>query len=461
MLQGCRILLGLTGGIAAYKSAELTRLLIKAGAEVRVVMTEGAQAFITPLTFQALSGNPVHTSLLDPEAEAGMGHIELAKWADIILIAPASADVMARLAAGMADDLLTTLCLATEADILLAPAMNQAMWRHPATQMNAETLQDYGYRLLGPDQGEQACGDVGPGRMLEPEAIFQLVGAHRQDKAVPQNTTTTLSIKADSTAQAGALAGSLAGKVVTITAGPTREALDPVRYISNHSSGKMGFALAKAALEAGAQVNLIAGPVQIKAPEGVNLVSIQSAEDMLQASLNVIEQTDIFIAAAAVADYRAENAADQKMKKKPGQNDLVLRLVQNPDIVATVASHAQRPFTVGFAAETQDVENYAAGKLVRKNLDMIIANDVSRSDIGFNSDQNAVTVLWRITDDQVANHQEAISQDITSQKTSKDQAEPQIGRYQPDQASKTDLAGQLIEQISTHFLQSSQLAATL
>ena len=457
MLQGCRILLGLTGGIAAYKSAELTRLLIKAGAEVRVVMTEGAQAFITPLTFQALSGNPVHTSLLDPEAEAGMGHIELAKWADIILIAPASADVMARLAAGMADDLLTTLCLATEADILLAPAMNQAMWRHPATQMNAETLQDYGYRLLGPDQGEQACGDVGPGRMLEPEAIFQLVVEHRQDKAVPQNTSTTPSIKADSTTQAG----SLAGKVVTITAGPTREALDPVRYISNHSSGKMGFALAKAALEAGAQVNLIAGPVQIQAPEGVNLVSIQSAEDMLQASLKVIEQTDIFIAAAAVADYRAENAADQKMKKKPGQNDLVLRLVQNPDIVATVASHAQRPFTVGFAAETQDVENYAAGKLVRKNLDMIIANDVSRTDIGFNSDQNAVTVLWRMTDDQAANHQEAISQEATSQKTRKDQAEAQIGRYQPDQASKTDLAGQLIEQISTHFLQSSQLTATL
>ena len=452
MLQGCRILLGLTGGIAAYKSAELTRLLIKAGAEVRVVMTEGAQAFITPLTFQALSGNPVHTSLLDPEAEAGMGHIELAKWADIILIAPASADVMARLAAGMADDLLTTLCLATEADILLAPAMNQAMWRHPATQMNAETLQDYGYRLLGPDQGEQACGDVGPGRMLEPEAIFQLVKAHRQGKTALQNATAIPSIKAGSTAQAG----SLAGKVVTITAGPTREALDPVRYISNHSSGKMGFALAKAALEAGAQVNLIAGPVQIKAPEGVNLVSIQSAEDMLQASLNVIEQTDIFIAAAAVADYRAENAADQKMKKKPGQNDLVLRLVQNPDIVATVASHAQRPFTVGFAAETQDVENYAAGKLVRKNLDMIIANDVSRTDIGFNSDQNAVTVLWRIVGDQAASHKE-----ISGQETSKDQAEPQIGRYQPDQASKTDLAGQLIEQISTHFLQSSQLVATL
>lgn len=444
MLQGCRILLGLTGGIAAYKSAELTRLLIKAGAEVRVVMTEGAQAFITPLTFQALSGNPVHTSLLDPEAEAGMGHIELAKWADIILIAPASADVMARLAAGMADDLLTTLCLATEADILLAPAMNQAMWRHPATQMNTETLQDYGYRLLGPDQGEQACGDIGPGRMLEPEAIFQRVTEHRQDKAALQNATATpcIKAKADSTAQAG----SLAGKVVTITAGPTREALDPVRYISNHSSGKMGFALAKAALEAGAQVNLIAGPVQIQAPEGVNLVSIQSAEDMLQASLNVIEQTDIFIAAAAVADYRAESAADQKMKKKPGQDDLVLRLVQNPDIVATVASHAQRPFTVGFAAETQDVENYAAGKLVRKNLDMIVANDVSRTDIGFNSDQNAVTVLWRIAGEQA---------------TDSDQAEPKIGRYQPDQASKTDLAGQLIEQISEHFLQSSQLAATL
>lgn len=399
-----RILLGISGGIAAYKSAELTRLLIKAGAEVRVVMTEGAQAFITPLTFQALSGKPVHTQLLDPEAEAGMGHIELAKWADKIVIAPASADLMARLAAGMADDLLTTLCLATEAEVLLAPAMNQAMWRHPATQRNARQLTDYGYRLLGPDQGAQACGDVGPGRMLEPEMLSRLI--------LPAETDTVP-------------AGHLAGKTVTITAGPTREAVDPVRYISNHSSGKMGFALAEAALNAGAKVNLIAGPVQIQAPDGVNLIPVQSAQQMLEASLSVIEQSDIFIAAAAVADYRPAAAADQKMKKQPGQQDLVLHLVQNPDIVATIAKHEQRPFTVGFAAETQDVEAYAADKLVRKNLDMIIANDVSRTDIGFNSDQNAVTLLW----------QEAGN----------------LCRHQPDQAAKQQLAGELVLHIAQHY----------
>lgn len=385
MLAKVRVLLGISGGIAAYKSAELTRLLIKAGAEVRVVMTEGAQAFITPLTFQALSGNPVHTHLLDPEAEAGMGHIELAKWADLIVVAPASADLMARLAAGMADDLLTTLCLATEAKVLLAPAMNQAMWRHPATQRNAQQLEAYGYQLLGPDQGEQACGDVGPGRMLEPEALASLILRAVEDK---DRVVGSYGQKAD-------LSGLLLGKIVTITAGPTREAVDPVRYISNHSSGKMGFALAEAALKAGARVNLIAGPVQIKAPEGVNLIPVQSAQQMLDASLSVISGTDIFIAAAAVADYRPASAADQKMKKQPGQNDLVLHLVQNPDIVATVAKHEERPFTVGFAAETQDVEAYAADKLVRKNLDMIIANDVSRTDIGFNSDQNAVTLLWQ------------------------------------------------------------------
>lgn len=421
MMQGCRVLLGLSGGIAAYKSAELTRLLVKAGAEVRVVMTEGAQAFITPLTFQALSGNPVHTHLLDPEAEAGMGHIELAKWADLIIIAPASADLMARLAAGMADDLMTTLCLATEASVLLAPAMNQAMWRHPATQKNAQTLQTYGYTLLGPDQGEQACGDVGPGRMLEASAIFALLQSHQDESSAPASKIQTQK--------------PLQGRTVTLTAGPTREAVDPVRYISNHSSGKMGYALAEAARDAGARVNLISGPVQIQAPEGVNLVQVNSACGMLEASLQHLPDTDIFIAAAAVADYRPDNAADQKMKKQPGQNELVLRLVQNPDIVATIASHEQRPFTVGFAAETQDVENYAISKLMRKKLDMIIANDVSRSDIGFNSNQNAVTVLWKQTD----------STDPTAG----------IGRYQPDQASKTALARQLITQISDHFLHSN------
>ena len=412
MLAKVRILLGISGGIAAYKSAELTRLLIKAGADVRVVMTEGAQAFITPLTFQALSGNPVHTHLLDPEAEAGMGHIELAKWADLIVVAPTSADVMARLAAGMANDLLTTLCLATDAKVLLAPAMNQAMWHHPATQQNARQLEAYGYQLMGPGQGEQACGDVGFGRMLEPEQLADLIiAAAGELQSVPKALM--------------APQGSLSGKTVTITAGPTREAVDPVRYISNHSSGKMGFALAEAALKAGAQVNLIAGPVQIQAPAGVNLIAVLSAQQMLEASLLVIEQTDIFIAAAAVADYRPLNAADQKMKKQPGQNDLVLHLVQNPDIVATVAKHEARPFTVGFAAETQDVDAYAADKLVRKNLDMIIANDVSRTDIGFNSDQNAVTLLW--------------------------QEEGTLQSLRPDQAAKQDLAQDLMRCIASRF----------
>lgn len=445
-MQGSRVLLGLSGGIAAYKSAELTRLLVKAGAEVRVVMTEGAQAFITPLTFQALSGNPVHTHLLDPEAEAGMGHIELAKWADMIIVAPASADVMARLAAGMADDLLSTLCLATEADILLAPAMNQAMWRHPATQNNARTLQSYGYHLLGPDQGEQACGDVGPGRMLEAETIFTLLAQHYQARAGKDNAFRHTTSQPDQR--------SLQGRTVTLTAGPTREAVDPVRYISNHSSGKMGFALAQAALEAGAQVNLISGPVQIPAPEGVNFIPVNSAQQMLEASLAYLDQTDIFIAAAAVADYRPDNAADQKMKKQPGQDELVLRLIQNPDIVATVARHPQRPFTVGFAAETQDVENYAIGKLIRKNLDMIIANDVSRTDIGFNSDQNAVTVLWK--KDGNKNGQEDQKKDQNkADRTGASQNSPAIGRHQPDQASKTDLARQLMTQISDHFLHSN------
>ncbi|OOV86176.1 bifunctional phosphopantothenoylcysteine decarboxylase/phosphopantothenate--cysteine ligase CoaBC [Oceanospirillum linum] len=417
MLAKVRILLGISGGIAAYKSAELTRLLIKAGADVRVVMTEGAQAFITPLTFQALSGNPVHTHLLDPEAEAGMGHIELAKWADLIVIAPASADVMARLASGMADDLLTTLCLATEAKVLLAPAMNQAMWRHPATQGNAKRLAGYGYQLLGPGQGEQACGDVGPGRMLEPEALVTLISKAAVE---PQAELLSETVRHD-------FRGLLAGKTVTITAGPTREAVDPVRYISNHSSGKMGFALAQASLNAGAKVNLIAGPVQVMAPEGVNLTSVQSAQQMLDASLSVIGETDIFIAAAAVADYRPSDVADQKMKKQPGQDNLVLHLVQNPDIVATVARHVQRPFTVGFAAETQDVEAYAADKLVRKNLDMIIANDVSRTDIGFNSDQNAVTLLW--------------------------QEKSTLQSHSPEQAAKQDLAQDLILCIAHRFHQ--------
>jgi len=372
MQQLCnkRILLGITGGIAAYKAAELVRILKKAGAEVRVVMTAGAMEFITPLTLQALSGNPVHHALLDPEAEAGMGHIELAKWADLLLVAPASANFIARLTQGSGDDLLTTVCLATEAPIALAPAMNQAMWREPITQANIARLIDIkGSKLylFGPAEGMQACGDVGPGRMLEPEEIA---------------------------VQAADLfeTGLLAGLNVVITAGPTREAIDPVRYISNHSSGKMGYAIAAAARDAGARVTLISGPVVIPAPERVHCLRVERARDMLDSALAQLGQCDIFIAAAAVADYRPMTAANQKIKKSA--DSMELTLVKNPDVVATVAAHEQRPFTVGFAAETQDVDIYARDKLVRKNLDMIVANDVSMSDIGFNSDQNAVTVFW-------------------------------------------------------------------
>lgn len=368
-LTNKRILLGITGGIAAYKSAELVRALKTAGADVRVVMTEGAKEFITPLTLQALSGNPVHHSLLDPEAEAGMGHIELAKWADLILVAPASANFIARFAAGMGNDLLSTLCLASAAPIALAPAMNQAMWADESTQANMDKLRALKPSTLsiwGPDQGEQACGDVGPGRMLEPLTLAQL---------------TAESFKA----------GSLSGKTVLITAGPTREAIDPVRYISNHSSGKMGYALAEAARDAGAKVILISGPVSLEAPERITRVLINSADEMLAAVMTRLPETDIFIGAAAVADYRPENPAEQKIKKH--NDDMHIYLVKNPDIIATVAEQENKPFTVGFAAETQNVLEYAQGKLEKKNLDLIIANDVSRKDIGFNSEENAVTLV--------------------------------------------------------------------
>lgn len=372
-LSNKRILLGVTGGIAAYKSAELIRTLSKAGADVRVVMTASAMEFITPLTMQALSGNPVHHAMLDPAAEAGMGHIELARWADVILIAPASADSMARLSAGMGNDLLTTLCLASSAPLVLAPAMNQAMWQDEATQANIQKLLELkGKRLhlLGPDAGVQACGDVGLGRMLEPEQLaLQLAQLFE--------------------------VGALAGQRVVITAGPTRESIDPVRYISNHSSGKMGFALAEAARDAGALVTLICGPVNLDTPERVQRIDVISANDMLEAALNQVAETDLFIAAAAVADYRPVACAQQKIKKTADTDTLKLELVKNPDIIATIAQHAKRPFTVGFAAETEHVEDYAHNKMQSKNLDMIVANDVSRSDIGFNSDQNAVTVFSR------------------------------------------------------------------
>jgi phosphopantothenoylcysteine decarboxylase/phosphopantothenate--cysteine ligase len=363
-----RILLGVTGGIAAYKGAELVRLLKKSGHEVRVVMTRGAEAFITPLTFQALSGEPVRTSLLDSEAESGMGHIELAKWADQIVIAPASADFIARLAQGMADDLLTTLCCATEAPIAVAPAMNQAMWSNRRTQRNIALLEaDTQVTLWGPDQGAQACGDVGPGRMLEPPALHELI--------------------------AGAVPGPLMGKRVVITAGPTREPIDPVRYISNHSSGKMGYALAAAARAAGAEVILVSGPVAIPAPAGVEIRGVMTAQDMLEeAGRAVDEGCDLFIATAAVADYRPDTCADDKIKKSG--EDMSLSLVRNPDTLATIASRDDAPFTVGFAAETRDVEHYALDKLKRKKLNMIVANDVSAPGLGFNSDNNTVAVFW-------------------------------------------------------------------
>ena len=361
-----RILLGVTGGIAAYKSAEIIRRLKDHLADVRVVMTPAAREFITPLTLQALSGNPVSTDLLDPAAEAAMGHIELARWADLILVAPASADFMARLNAGMADDLLTTIFLASTSPKVLAPAMNQAMWSDLQTQSNITMLTGKGIHLIGPDEGAQACGDVGPGRMTEPTEIVQQLAR--------QFTTNILS-----------------GKRVVITAGPTREAMDPVRYISNHSSGKMGFALARAAVDAGAHVTLIAGPVNLETPDRVNRIDVVSALDMHAASIEHAPKADIFIASAAVADYRPDNIAEQKIKKS-GDN-IQLTLVKNPDIVRDVSHLAQHPFTVGFAAETQQVESYARSKLEKKGLNMIIANDVSNKRIGFNSDNNAVTVM--------------------------------------------------------------------
>ncbi|HEY0893278.1 MAG TPA: bifunctional phosphopantothenoylcysteine decarboxylase/phosphopantothenate--cysteine ligase CoaBC [Cellvibrio sp.] len=370
-LANKQILLGVTGGIAAYKSADLVRRLQDAGASVQVVMTPAAQEFITPLTLQALSGNPVHTQLLDPEAEAGMGHIQLARWADLVLIAPATADFMARLTQGMGNDLLTSICLATAAPIALAPAMNQGMWHNQATQTNLDTLIKRKIHIFGPAEGGQACGDVGPGRMLEP---LQLV-----DAAARLFTS-----------------GSLAGKKVVITAGPTREALDPVRYLSNYSSGKMGYALAQAAAEAGAETVLISGPTQLAIPPRVTRIDVISAEDMHSASLAAAHSCDLFIAAAAVADYRPAQIATQKMKK--GESDtLTLSLVKNPDIVASIAALEPKPFTIGFAAESENLLEYARSKLQRKNLDLVVANNISDSSIGFNSDDNAVTLVEKNT----------------------------------------------------------------
>jgi len=367
-LSNKHIILAISGGIAAYKSAELVRLLIKAGAKVQVVMTSGATAFITPLTLQALSGNPVHQHLLNPQAEAGMGHIQLARWADIVLIAPASANVMARLAQGQADDLLTTLCLATDAPVLLAPAMNQAMWKDQATQDNLQTLLKRGIQVHGPADGEQACGDTGAGRMLEPIQLLSVLNTQFDQ-------------------------GLLAGQTVVITAGPTREAIDPVRYISNHSSGKMGYALAQAARDQGAKVVLISGPTHLVTPEEVTYVAIESAQDMLTACLKAVPDADYFIATAAVADYRPDTVSQQKLKKQHLDNSLSLNLVQNPDILATISKQYPHAITIGFAAETQNLIANAKAKLKRKGVHMIIANDVSDTRIGFNSDDNQVALV--------------------------------------------------------------------
>ena len=392
-----KIVLAITGGIAAYKSALLARLLVKEGFEVRVIMTQGAQQFITPLTLQALTGNEVHTELLDTHAELGMGHIELAKWADLVLIAPASANTLARLAMGMADDLLATVCLATTAPVMVAPAMNQQMWAHPAVQLNVQTLSDMGYEMIEPDSGVQACGDVGAGRLPEPEILLRRLLNFKAKLMVPQ---------------------SLVGKKVTITAGPTVEAIDPVRFLSNHSTGKMGFALARACRDAGAEVTLIAGgKVDLTTPLDVQRVNVLSANDMLQAAnQSAAAGCDIFIATAAVADYRTRDAAPQKIKKT--QDEMTLDLVKNPDILATISHTYPDMFMVGFAAETQDVEKYARGKLASKDLDMIACNDVSRKDIGFASDENAMTVFF----------------------ADKYQQEPEA----LDKASKDDIAQQLV-----------------
>ncbi len=415
------IVLAITGGIAAYKSAIFARLLVKAGFDVRVIMTTGAQAFITPLTLQALTGNEVHISLLDERAEAGMGHIELAKWADLIVIAPASANTLARLAMGMADDLLTTVCLATTAPVIIAPAMNQQMWAHPAVNLNVQTLLDMNYQIIQPASGEQACGDVGAGRLPEPEQLLAEILLFKAMQTTPQL---------------------LAGKRVVITAGATVEAIDPVRYLSNHSTGKMGFALARACVAAGAEVILIAGgKVALPTPLNVTRIDVLSAQEMLLAAQQCVDGThselpyiaeddhdhshdhhdhshdhhdcdcdeeqdeentssvddsvrvaDVFIATAAVADYRTAEAAPQKIKKT--QEAMTLSLVKNPDILATISLAHPELFVVGFAAETQDVERYALGKLVSKNLDLIACNDVSRADIGFASDDNAMQVFF-------------------------------------------------------------------
>ncbi len=363
-----KILLGITGGIAAYKSAELVRLLIKAGAEVRVVMTPSAQEFVQPLTYQALSGHRVYVDLFDAEADSAMDHIELARWCDLLLVAPASADFLGKMNAGYADNLLLTLCLASKHPVAVAPAMNQQMFANSATQENLKQLAARNVRVWGPAEGDQACGDFGPGRMLEPEQLLANVAL----QFVP---------------------GKLDGVELLLTAGPTREAIDPVRYISNRSSGKMGYALAEAALQAGARVTLVSGPVSLIAPPGAKLVAVESAQQMYEAVMQQVAHSDIFIGCAAVSDYRVDQVATHKLKKS--ENSMSLPLILNVDILAAVSALENKPFCVGFAAETQNLEKYALAKLEQKNLDMIAANPVGNTDSGFETDTNQLEVFWR------------------------------------------------------------------
>jgi phosphopantothenoylcysteine decarboxylase / phosphopantothenate---cysteine ligase len=367
-MQSKRILLGVTGGIAAYKSPDLVRRLRERGAEVQVVMTAAAREFVTSTTFQAVSGRPVRSDLWDAAAEAAMGHIELARWAEVVLIAPASADFLARLASGQANDLLATLCLATQAPIAVAPAMNHVMWESPATRANVATLTARGVHVLGPAAGDQACGEVGEGRMLEPLDLAERLGGL---------------VRAE---------GALTGRRVLVTAGPTRECIDPVRFISNRSSGKMGFATAQAAREAGAEVVLISGPVTLPTPPGVRRIDVESAADMLNVVLRELPDTDVFISTAAVADYRPVHAAQQKIKKTA--ETLELPMQRTVDVLATVAAGAERPFVVGFAAETESVEQNARAKLLKKNLDMIAANEVGHDKV-FDCEDNQLIVLSR------------------------------------------------------------------
>jgi len=390
-----RILLGVTGGIAAYKSPDIVRRLIERGAEVQVVMTAGAREFVQPLTFQAVSGREVRSDLWDESAERAMGHIELARWADLVLVAPATADFLAHLTHGMADNLLSTICLATSAPIAVAPAMNRLMWSNPATQANVATLRARGVQVFGPDSGSQACGETGEGRMMEPADIAASAFA-----VLPAE-------------------GALKGRKVLITAGPTRERIDPVRFISNRSSGKMGYAVAQAARDRGAEVVLVSGPVNLQPPPGVRRVCVESAAQMLDAVMKEVADADIFIGTAAVADYRPCNPCDCKIKKTSDTLDICME--RTVDILATVAQRADRPFTVGFAAETNDVEEHALSKLVRKNLDLIAANEVGDAKV-FEADDNALTLFW-----------------------------PNGGKLALGAGAKTELAGKLLDFIVTRF----------